>query len=337
MDGGEANLPIFLHGMWRSGTTYVWSQFRRAPGAVCFYEPLHDALSRLSHGRLARNGGYNVEALGHDPLSAPYFAEFAPLIGIRGVRGYRTRFALERLVMRPDDRHPALERYVRGLVDHASASGRTAVLGFNRTCLMVDWMARRFRALNVYVARGPEGICSSYLQQMDRGNPWFVAHWLWVLEHNTREPLLGPLTARLPLRRGLARLGPRESFYLEAARGMGPDQVYFMTVYLWLANMLWGAPRCDLVLDMDRLHLDPYRREAAQRLRGRSGLAVSLEGARSLRREPPIDAAARRRIEEEVLAVFPRQGPERTASPSQFRALATQLSSREAELLAEAV
>src|ERR1700752_4779331 len=88
--------PVFLHGLWRSGSTYVWSRFRIARGAVCFYEPLHDGLRRLTRERIARDTPHAVNANHHPPMEHPYFAEYAPLIGLRGVRGYRRRFAYDR-------------------------------------------------------------------------------------------------------------------------------------------------------------------------------------------------------------------------------------------------
>ena len=338
MDGGEGNLPVFLHGMWRSGTTFVWSQFRKSPGAYCYYEPLHDALAKLTVARLRRNGGYDPEALGHNPLAAPYFNEFEPLLGLRGVKNYRRAFAFDRLVMHPEDEHEQLRRYVGGLITHAEGCGRTPVLGFNRSCLMVGWLAQRFRALNVYIVRSPEGVCASYLGQLRRGNPWFIAHWLWVLERNETEPLVQPLIERLPLRKRMERLlRPREGYYLDAARRMSAEQVYFMTVYLWLAGVLWGACRCDLVLDMDRLHEEPYRQSAGERLRLRSGLTIGFEDSRSMTREVPLDEAERGRIEGEVLAALPRHGPGLTLAPGAARGMLSQLTSGKAELLAEAV
>ncbi|MGZ6016932.1 MAG: hypothetical protein ACXWKM_14430 [Phenylobacterium sp.] len=306
MDGGDFGRPVFVHGMWRSGSTFVWSRFRAAPGALSYYEPLHDGLARLSRGRLRRNGGYDSVALGHGPLERPYFAEFEALLGLVGVRRYRRSFAFDHIVLEPDEPHPGLQRYVAGLIDHARARGLLPVLACNRTCLRVAWLQRRFDAAHVYLQRSPEGLAASYIDQRARGNPWFIANWLWVIERNATHPLFEPLAGRLPLRRGAERvLKGREAFYLDAARRMSPAEVYAMTTHLWLACAAHGARHVDLVLDMERMVEPRYCAQATLSLRSLTGLRVRFDGARPMSREVGLAPSSLARIRREVEAEFP--------------------------------
>ena len=188
--------PVFLHGMWRSGSTYLWSRFRAAPNACCFYEPLHHGLSKLTRERIERDTAERISGNRHPSLAEPYFAEFAPLIGRRGVRDFHRNLAYDRFVMRPGESHPALERYLSGLIGHAAARNRTPVLGFNRTGLRLAWMKDRFDAFNIYIDREPAAIWASYAAEAAKGNHAFFSMWLLVVEKNAGHPLLAPLVER---------------------------------------------------------------------------------------------------------------------------------------------
>lgn len=72
-------LPVFIHSLFRSGSTYIFKVFRRsAEGYWCYQEPLHEAVldanedpRRLLSGR----GDVLVRELRHPPLEADYFQE----------------------------------------------------------------------------------------------------------------------------------------------------------------------------------------------------------------------------------------------------------------------
>jgi hypothetical protein len=91
--------PVFLHGLWRSGSTYLWSRFRMSEAARCFYEPLHHGLARLTAERIAHDTPEKIDGNRHPALSDPYFLEFAPLLGLRGVRGFRDDLAYDRFAL----------------------------------------------------------------------------------------------------------------------------------------------------------------------------------------------------------------------------------------------
>jgi len=324
--------PVFLHGMWRSGSTYLWSRFRALPETQCFYEPLHHGLAKLTRSRIAHDTPEQISANRHPSLSQPYFSEFSSLIGIRGVRGYRRDLAYDRFVLDAADRHPRLERYITGLVDHAAGQGRTAVLGFNRTGLRLAWMKAQFASYNIYIDREPAAIWASYAAEMAKGNFSFYAMWLTVLEKNANHPLLAPLVERLGLKLSVGdHLQKAKARHRRIMTAMSHEQSYFMVFYLWLACTGHALSQCDLLIDTRLAESDRYPRRVQAEIAYATGLKIDLSEMRAAEPRVELSCAMRDLIEQSAIALFPRSALPRTAASR--RRLAN-VSSRKAEHLA---
>ncbi len=325
--------PVFLHGAWRSGSTYYWSRFRAAPDTVCFYEPLHHGLAKLTPKRIARGGEDAMAALRHPPLNAPYFAEYAPLILGRGVQGYRSSLAYERYHLAEDEAHPVLHRYIDGLLGHARSTGRRPVLGFNRSCGRVAWLKRRFAAFDIHIDREPAAIWASYAAERAHGNNAFFSMWLRVLEANQLHPLWAPLADRLRprgmLRRRLTKMGPDHRQRIAA---MDEAESYLLVFYAWLATAPASMAACDLVIDDGLAQLPHYARRLEAQIEAGAGMTLDLSGAEVRPARVALDESVRRRVEAEALALFPRQVVKRRPDP--IGAWTSQLCPRKLELIA---
>ena len=319
-DASSDRRPVFLHGMWRSGTTYVWSRFREAPDVQAYYEPFHHGLDKLTHRRIARDTPEKASANGHPALEKPYFSEFGGLVRGRGVKGFHRSFAHDRFLMRQADQHPQLQRYVSTLVDHAADAGRRPVLACNRTVMRIGWLRRRFASYDIHIDRDPHGVWRSYMQQMLKGNYSFFTYWMLVFERNAEHPLIAPLAQRLPIRGGRRQLvkNPKD-FYRETLERMTPQTSYALVVYAWALASLHALTHSDLVLDMNQLHHAPYAREREQAIQSGCRLEVSFDEARPLETGPD-NIGDRKNLERAVLALVPREAfgdfiEPRTAAP----------------------
>lgn len=71
--------PVFVHSLFRAGSTYVFEVFRRSPaGYHCFQEPMHEAawLARQRPALLLEHDDERTRRLlRHPPLSGGYFTE----------------------------------------------------------------------------------------------------------------------------------------------------------------------------------------------------------------------------------------------------------------------
>jgi hypothetical protein len=298
---------VFLQGLWRSGSTYVWSRFRRDAAARCYFEPLHEGMGRLTPKRIWRESGAMGEGLRHPRLDAPYFAEYAPLLARRGVARYRPGFARERFALGPEDRHAPLERYIDGLIAHAWSEGRVPVLGFNRGNFRMGWMARRFDPCTVFVERDAEAVWGSYMDHAAQGNFTFLKNWLLILERNRRCPLFAPLAEIAPLRRGLtARLRKPKHHYAEVIAAARPEDLYLMVRYLWTASLAQAAAHAQVIVDVSAASDDPgLARSAGAAMRAACGLKVDFADCRAPAPHRPLDPAVRRALDADAMALLP--------------------------------
>jgi len=66
---------LFIHSLFRSGSTYVWNAFRRSPkGYWCYQEPLHEtvlALEKAPMELLAFDTNEETKYLRHPKLDKP--------------------------------------------------------------------------------------------------------------------------------------------------------------------------------------------------------------------------------------------------------------------------
>ena len=298
--------PVFLHGMWRSGSTFVWSRFRQSDKACCYYEPLHPGLGRLTRRRIPRDTAELTAANRHPPLDRPYFAEYEPLVGLRGVRGFDRRFTFDRFAMTGDSVHEPLRRYVARLTRHAESQGRVAVLGFNQTGLRIGWLRRAFGSYDIQVERDPRDIWLSYMEHRMRGNFTYFRMWLQVAERNAAHPLFAPLAQRLPLRaQGKEWLIKPKPYYAAITKVLSPETLYQVVVYAWMACALHALSACDLVIDTSLAGQAGYTARLSDVASSGTGLDVDFQGLRTV--PPATDMALARAdaIERETAALFP--------------------------------
>jgi hypothetical protein len=330
--------PIFLHGLWRSGSTYVWSRFRAAEGSLCYYEPLSDGLRRLTHARILRDTPETMLSNNHPALAQPYFAEFAPLLAGRGVRGYQRRFAYTRFAPPAEREDRPLQSYVQQLIDHARGQQRAAVLGFNRTGLRVAWLKKRFDAYNIHIDRDPIDIFSSYLSQLQSGNYYYFIKWMQIIAGNTDYPLFSiaaPLF-RKPTSVEDIYTNPRK-FYRQVVDETSLETLYSITFLAWAVCAMHALEHCDLIIDTAMADRFDYGETLAGTVRQQCGLAVDFVDMHAPTPPSPLRLAHQRLIERAVLNWFASPAAEGLFDRTRIRSRLGELSPRRADLLAKAV
>ena len=298
--------PIFLHSLWRTGSTYLWSRFRAAAGTRCYYEPLHDGLARLTRQRIARGTLEVIEQNNHPRLNDPYFSEFGPLVSGRGVRGYRRRFAYSRFILQPADHDPELQAYMAGLIGAARRDGRVAVLGMNRSDLRVSWMRSRFQSYDISLDREPADVFSSYISQMYKGNYYYFTKLMLIVELNRRHEIFAPLAERLTLRSATEQLlvSPKD-FYRVVLDSMSRENLYALTLYIWAVRSLHALSACDLIVDLALADRRGYRDDIAERIAADCGLDIDFSDMQTAQPETSIRLAQQKAVERELLEILP--------------------------------
>ncbi|MGH7025430.1 MAG: hypothetical protein ACREEB_17830 [Caulobacteraceae bacterium] len=298
--------PIFLHGLWRSGSTFVWSRFRAAEGVRAHFEPLSPSLARLTRERIHRQGWQEALARNRHPrMDRPYFAEYEPLVGRRGVQLYDRRFASERFALLGDDTYPELEAYIANLVACAWAEGRRPVLGFVRTALRMGRLRAVFGAYDAHIDRDPLGVWSSYSRHAGAGTYDFFVNLLLIVERNAGHPLFAPLAARHRPRSGLAGMIKPKRYYRDAIESLAPEHSYGLVFYFWLLSILHALAHGDMIVDMSLAERPGYAQALEVRLRRECGLAVRLDGLTTVREPEFMTLFDRRAAEARMLAILP--------------------------------
>jgi len=275
---------FFLHTGWRSGGTWLWSRLRDQSGVTAYYEPLHEVLATLDARQIARERP-DAWASRHGG-SAPYFAEYAPLLtrrwfrAPRGVRLHEPRFAYDQYFQAPEAADDALVGYIGGLLQ--AAGERVPVLKFCRSLGRVAWMQRHFPdALHAVVLRDPVAQFRSAEAQFAAGNRFFAVAPLMVLARNRQAPQVRDAVERFALR--LPAL-PERRRDLDAElcwrHGQRLDEAGRYRIFLafWTITAISALSAGAMLIDADRLGTDAAHRAAVARaLRGHTGLDVGLE------------------------------------------------------------
>ncbi len=305
---------VFLHSSFRSGSTYVWNQFRQLSSTTAYYEPLHESLGFDAKRLLSLTGeSWNSH---HPTLDAPYFSEYRPFVEGDRVRHFAPEFSYRQFFLAAEAPQPALQSYVGMLIDHATAQGKTPVFGFSRSLGRVGWLKSHFDSFNVIVLRQPRKQWSSVIQQATTyGRPYFLTTNFLICGQNRTHPLIRPLldVYDIPL---IETSHPARDLacYEQFLSGVSHEIAYFVFFYLYLATLVDSWPVADLILDVDRLSAEvDYRSRVSLELFNRTGLAVDFSNANVNRYQvdqPDLDYAAIERNVIATLASVPGLSPE---------------------------
>lgn len=278
--------PVFLHTGWRTAGTWVWSAFRRADGAMGFYEPLNQSLASLTLRTLPAMRPA-VSRSRHPDEQRPYFEEFAPLFSSRapGVAGYRPDFAYETFFMQAEDEFPELRAYIDSLVQLARSGGKAPVFKFCRSLARVGWMRRNFPdGAHVFVMRDPVGQwMSAWRLSREDDNPHHLLTPIRILALHRDHPLVA--FSLKALRVSVSDFSLPEKPHAAVRKAVAatpPSSLYRGFLAFWLLTAFLALPECDLTVETERLSEDGYRLSAQRDVEELTGLRIDLKDARPI-------------------------------------------------------
>jgi hypothetical protein len=243
--------PVFVHAMWRTGSTYVWKKFRDRPQYRAYIEPLHEQLLQTEDELVRGLTPAATQVLRHPALDTYYCAEF-PFENGRVV-GFDDRLPYASFRLRETDRHDPLRSYLDGLLRHAERHGQQPVLQFNRSLLRARWLTARFAPLNVLVLRRPLDTWRSF-RSFENG--YFPAACAMVIGQNATDPLLAGTAARYAIPRIWTGDIARDiAAYGEFANDRG-DDLYGAFYELCVLGCVETLGVSHVVLDLDGMSSD---------------------------------------------------------------------------------
>jgi len=272
--------PIFVHSGWRCSSTYVWHRFRTVPEVMAYYEPWHEQLARLTPERIERERP-STSGLRHPGEGRPYLSEFADLLKPDGgVHGFETRLALDDYFLSPDQEDPGQAAYVETLIDAARREDRTPVLACCRTLGRIGWLRRRFGGVHIVLIRDPVQQWRSFYSLRKRPRPTYFELCQYVI--------LSEAAGGEPAARRLGLTAARGDLFerIQAVRKRfkrAPARISFSAfLAVYVLSYLAALPRADLVVDVDRLGVDPeYAAATAMAIEGLTGVKLDFGDCRT--------------------------------------------------------
>lgn len=299
--------PVFIHSMFRTGSTYLAARVREVPGYRFFYEPFHAGIGRPG-GRAPGTGAVTPDdarrILQHEALEGGYFAGYDDLVPGTGrpLRQLaRARFGVHDVY---NGLHPGAERYLKACLNVAAASERRAAFGFCRSGLQVAEM-RRLGGLHVHLYRDPRFQFRSYSTRQSR---FFMAATILQLlcsrEHGGR------------VARWVGLPAPAAHAVRLAGRGLVPNRIVARIGRDLLAR-LDGDARYRvfyLAWSLCRRHADEHAAmsftlmdaiaDSSTREKVEAQLGIQLVDLRPLDEGEPLDGVGYDVVEREVEAVL---------------------------------
>ena len=242
--------PVFVHSSWRTASTWLWSRLRQAPTAIAYYEFFHERLESCTMQNL-RNSDFAQWNSRH-PEGAPYFLEFAPLVGSDGaVRGFNPSMAIDRF-MPVGGVHGELsvgERsYVEGLIESAAERKKIPVLTETRTLGRINALARAFPGRHVLLVRNLFHQWASYSEQSTAGNRWFLDMLFRTVKASRHDPFVALIA----------------DWFADENRTETSANVFQLFLLFHLYLYAHGHDSADCIVDVTRIAADPEARGAAE-------------------------------------------------------------------------
>ncbi|MGC8517749.1 MAG: hypothetical protein ACP5P4_04375 [Steroidobacteraceae bacterium] len=289
---------VHIHSGWRCASTYVWSRFRALSGTTCFYEPFAERLAHLSPKRVARDTAQGWQSR-HPALERPYRDEYRPLLRplLRGVRGYRESFALERYFPTDGARHEIA--YLARLLEHAAARRSVAVFGFSRSLQRAQALRAGLGGYHIVLRRSaPQQwlSCRSYRGAAEV--PYFELCHAAILAQAPAQSPAGRLAASLGLPamprwprwpRWPRDVRGRLQSLNQALSSWSDEQSYQVFIAVYLLGHAAATPAADMLIDVERLGSSAaYRTAVSARIGAETGLPVDFSDALTPRREAAV-------------------------------------------------
>jgi hypothetical protein len=307
--------PVFLHGGWRCGSTYVWNKFRVQEDVLAFYEPFSEKLARCTAAAISGDTQHAWDSR-HPHLAAPYFAEYLPLIVGSGVARYEDRFAVGRYFV-PTQQPLDEAAYLASLLRLAETADKQAVLGFSRSLGRVGAIKRLFGGRHVVLIRDPvQQWLSARSHRVQHGSPYFEIGHLMILALAPRLSVAGRIAHWLKIPH--LRFGSFGHQYRLLRRRFEPldDELsYRAFLAVYMLSYMRALRHADVVIDMDRLsRLRPYARTMSAELLHATGVDLDFADC-TLPAHRRIDAAVNvraihREVSERILLEQPDAPPE---------------------------
>jgi glycosyltransferase involved in cell wall biosynthesis len=274
--------PIFIHSLFRTGSTYIWNKFRQNDKYYCYYEPFHPSLSEITNDNIEQLLTKDFESVNHPSLSKYYLYEYKKLLedGRTSLPYFKKSFSFDEFCY--NKKNPVLKRYIDSLI--IGAGEKNPVLQFNRSSLRIKWFKENYpQSLNIYLIRNPKDQWQSYFEVLRKAHDnIFLAMDILTACVNAKETCFEMLGKQIPLIDYHDKNFNNEiMFYRLIELCYSLEEKYWIFYFTWLISFIQGVLNADFLLDINRLSEDSaYREKVEDLIFGHFEAAISFEDAK---------------------------------------------------------
>lgn len=290
---------IFIHSLFRSGSTYIYNALKRVGQYHVYHEPFHEIIGSLPSAwvDLASRTDQFKNTLRHQFLSGGYFDEYAHLLTSLGEK-FNAEVSYSLFFLEATSPSEVLKSYIDFLVAGAK---KKVVLQCTRTIGRVGWLKNNFNSAHIFLLRNPWDQWFSY--KVDK----YISATTRVIY--VQPGLPGVLKAIAKIAgENLPPQGSDINKYFEFcdAYPITPQVDYSLFFGLWVYAYFMAWADCDLTIDMDAITASQSTRQDAKDSLSEFGLSgVVLDDCKLHRATyKPGEEAFYRKIESEVLQTF---------------------------------
>jgi hypothetical protein len=240
----NSSAPIFIHSLWRAGSTYLFQVFRRSEAKYyCYQEPLNEAtlFCKNSPEKLLEYTGASMLPLRHPKLSLPYFQELyaiypAWLAHISKPDIYDNYFS--------DICSEKLSSFYGSLIEQST--GRT-VIQECRTSNRIGAIKNSFGGIHIYLWRNPWDQWWSF-----KATDYFNMVQLLLLNASNAHPVIETLRQIFNFKEYHSDSLENEIEFFFKSRLSAKDS-YCCFYAFWCLALLEAQQHADFLLNIDQL------------------------------------------------------------------------------------
>lgn len=252
------NSSIFIHSLFRSGSTYLFKVFRRNSTKYwCYQEALHEfvAANRNNPDSLLKIGSDDVKKYRHPPLDSAYWSELAA-VWPAWKEIIRDDFIYEDYFAKGNEE--AGGEYWACL---SSAAKCRPVFQECRTAGRIAALKTQLGGFHVYLWRNPWDQWWSY-----KVTPYFDVANLLIIHARRAPASIRQMRKELALPEFAGNdLSGALSFY--SAQPITSEQSYLIFYLLWCLAIREGVAHADMLISIDQLSdSEEYRRDVVSQL-----------------------------------------------------------------------
>jgi hypothetical protein len=249
--------PIFIHSLFRSGSTYIFEVFRRTGAYYCYQEPFNEFLLNVKNNPEILLEKISEKKFRHPSLNKPYFQEYYRVA--RSIAPFFNKsICYDQYFTNQYEESSDFRSYLDMLINAAHAR---PVLQFCRSSGRIEAIKSHFDGVHIYLYRNPWDQWWSYQTNhcFDRSN-------IFIARCDNAPAYVSDVFKLLRIAPFYSEDFWEETVYLDQFR-LSARESYMLFYVLWCHAMLSALPLCDIEISIDLLSVSgDYRKDILRQI-----------------------------------------------------------------------